>query len=84
MHLYVSVVFFTFSPILLLMNCHSDYDTIDGRIAGNRRPYPDIFQFSINSPRVHDLCQTHFVVEKMADKIYKAFYCFCTFHNALD
>ena len=34
---------FIFSPILLSMNDHSDYDTIDGRIAGNRHPYPDIF-----------------------------------------
>ena len=42
---------------------HSDYDTIDGRIAGNRRSYPGIFQRSIKSPIVHELCQTHFVVE---------------------
>ena len=42
---------------------HSDYNTIDGRIADNRRPYPDIFQRFIKSPRVHELCQTHFVVE---------------------
>ena len=28
----------------LSMNCQSDYGTIDGRIAGNRRP--DIFQRS--------------------------------------
>ena len=54
---------FIFSPILLSINCHSDYDTIDGRIAGNRDPYPDIFQSSIKSPRVHELCKTHFVVE---------------------
>ena len=36
---------FIFSPILLSMNCHSD-----GRSAGNRRPYPDVFQRSINLP----------------------------------
>ena len=63
MCLYASVVLFIFSPILLSMNCHSDYDTIDDRIAGNRRPDPDIFQRSIKSPRVHELCHTHFVVE---------------------
>ena len=64
---------------------HSDYDTIDGRIAGNRRPYHDTFKRSIKSPRVHELCQTHFVVEAyMIDKIYKTFYCFRTFYNALD
>ena len=63
MRLYASVVLFIFSPILLLMNCHSDYDTIDGRIAGNRRPYPDIFQRPIKSPSMHELYQTHFVVE---------------------
>ena len=67
-HLYVYmrsfafVVLFIFSLTLLSMNCHSD-DTIDGRIAGNRRPYPDIFQRSIKSPSVLELCQTHFVVE---------------------
>ena len=49
-------------PILLSTNCHSDYDTIDGRIAGIRRPYLDNFQRSIKSPRVQELCQTHFVV----------------------
>ena len=37
---------FIFSPILLSMNGHSDYDTIDGRIAGNRHPYPDFFKLS--------------------------------------
>ena len=64
MRLYASVVLFLiFSPILLSMNCHSDYNTIDGRIAGNRRPYSDIFQSSIKSPREHEFCQTHFVVE---------------------
>ena len=26
------------------------YDTIDGRIAGNRRPYTDVFQRFINLP----------------------------------
>ena len=56
-------ILFIFFPILLSMNCHSDYDTIDGRIAGNRRPYPDIFQRSIKSPRVLELCLTLFVVE---------------------
>ena len=55
---------FIFSPILLSMNCHSDYDTIEGRNAGNRHPYPDIFQSTIKFPKVHELCQTHFVVEK--------------------
>ena len=78
---------FIFFPILLSMNFHADYDTIDVSIAGNRRPCPDIFQRFIISPRVHGLCQTHFVVEtKMVlDKIYKAFNCFfCTFLNALD
>ena len=40
---------FIFSLILLSMNCHPDYDTIDGRIAGNRHPYPDSFQSSIKS-----------------------------------
>ena len=54
---------FVFSPILLSINCHSDYDTIDGRIIGNRHPYPNIFQSSIKSPRVHELCETHFFVE---------------------
>ena len=44
------------------MNYYSDYDTIDGRIAGNRHPYPDIFQMSKN-PRKHELCQAHFVIE---------------------
>ena len=49
---------------------HSDYDTIDGRTAGNRRPYRDIFQRSIKSPSVYELCQTHFVVEAyMINKI---------------
>ena len=72
-------------PILLPMNRHSEYNTSDGRIAGNRRPYPDIIQRSIKSSRVHELCQTHFVVKAlMVDKIYKAFSCFRTFHNALD
>ena len=55
--------FFIFSPILLSVNCHSDYDTIEGRIAGNGYSYHDIFQRFIKSPRVHELCQTHFVVE---------------------
>ena len=41
------------------MNCNSNYITVDGR--GNRRQYPDIFQRSIKSPRVHELCQTHCV-----------------------
>ena len=83
--LYESVVHFIFSRILLSMNYHSDYNTIDGRIAGNRRPYLDIFQKSIKSTRVHELCQTHFVVEaKLVDKISEKFYCFHTFHNALD
>ena len=64
MRLYASVVlFFIFSPILLSVNCHSDNDTIEGRIAGNRRSYHDIFQRFIKSSRVHELCQTHFVVE---------------------
>ena len=63
MHLYASVVLFIFSPILLSMNYRSDYNFIDGRIAGNRRPFPDIFQRSIKSQRVHELCQTYFVVE---------------------
>ena len=49
---------FYFSPILLSMNCHSDC-----RIAGNPRPHPGIFQRSIKSSRVQELCQTHFVVE---------------------
>ena len=81
--------FNTGTKILAFIFCgqpyHSDYDTIDGRIAGNRRPYPDIFQRSIKSTRVHVLCQTHFVVEAyMTDEIHKTFYCFCTFYNALD
>ena len=63
MRLYASVVRFICSPILLSMNFHSDYNTIDGRIASNRRPYPDIFQRSMKYHRVHELCQTHFVVE---------------------
>ena len=64
---------------------HSDYDSINGRITGNRRPYPDIFQRSIKYPRVHELCQTHFIVEALlVDTIYKVFYCYCIFHNALD
>ena len=58
---YASVVLFIFSPILLSMNCHSDCDTIDDRIAGNRRPYPGIFQRFIKSPRVYELCQPHFL-----------------------
>ena len=45
--------FFIFSLILLSMNCDLDFDTIDGRFTGNRRPYPDIFQRSIQSPRAH-------------------------------
>ena len=45
---------FIFSLLLLSMNCHSDYDTIDGRIAGNRHPYPDIFQSAIQSPRLYE------------------------------
>ena len=28
-------------PILLSPKCHSDYNTIDGRIAANRRSYPE-------------------------------------------
>ena len=59
---------------------HSDYDTIDGRIAGNRRPYPDIFQRSIKSSRVHELCQTHFVLEAyMINKIHGRFIAFVPF-----
>ena len=81
--------FNTGTNILVFIFCrqpyHSDYDTIDGHIAGNRRPYPDIFQRSIKPPRVHELCQTHFVVKAyMTDKIHKTFYCFRTFYNALD
>ena len=65
---YMHLWYFLFPPpapvlILLSMNCHSNYDNIDGGIAGNRRPYPDIFQRAIKSSRVHELCQTHFVVE---------------------
>ena len=79
------VLLFILSPILLSMNSHSDYDTIDGRIAGYRCPYPDIFQRSIKSHRVHEFCQTHLVVEtKMVDKLYKTFYCFHAFLNASD
>ena len=63
MSLNASEVLFIFSPILLLMNCHSEYNTIGGRTSGNRRLYPDIFQRSIKSPKVHELCQTHFVVD---------------------
>ena len=63
MRIYASVVLFYIFSILLSMNCHSDYNTIDGRIAGSRRPYPDIFQRSIKSPRVHELCRTYFVVQ---------------------
>ena len=81
--------FNTGAKILVFIFCrqpyHSDYDTIDGRIAGNRHPYPDIFQRSIKSPGMHELCQTHFLVEAyMIDKIHKTFYCFRTFYNALD
>ena len=45
-------------PILLSMNCHSDYNTSDSRMAGNRRPYPDIFQRSRKSLKVHELCRS--------------------------
>ena len=60
--IYFCGTFYIF-PILLSMNCHSDNNTIDGHIAGNRRPYPDIFQRYIKYPRVHELCQTYSVVE---------------------
>ena len=49
---YMFLWYFYFFPILLSMNCHSDYNTIDGRIAGNRRPYPDIFS------KVHIISQS--------------------------
>ena len=45
-HLFVCVCIygsFYIFPILLSMNCHSDYNTIDGRIARNRRPYHRYF-----------------------------------------
>ena len=58
---YMHLWYFYISPIRLSMNCHSDNDTIDGRIAGNRHPYPDIFQSSIKSARAHELSQKHFV-----------------------
>ena len=74
MRVYASLVLFIFSSILLSMNCHTDYDPIDGRIAGNRRPYPDIFQRSIKSPKTYKLYQTHYVGQaKMVNKIYKFF-----------
>ena len=44
MRLYACVILFIFPSILLLMNCHSDYDSIDSRVAGNRRPYFNIFR----------------------------------------
>ena len=40
----------------------SDYNTIDDHIAGNQRPYPDIFQRSIISPRMHELYHTHYML----------------------
>ena len=55
--------FFYIFPDTAVDELSTDYDIIDGRIAGNRRSYPDIFQRSINSPRMHELCQTHIVVE---------------------
>ena len=41
-YMHMQYSFFYFSPMLLSIKCHSDYNTIDGRIAGNRCPYPDI------------------------------------------
>ena len=45
---YISCIHYAFICVcgtvyifLVSINCHSDYNTIDGRIAGNRRPYPD-------------------------------------------
>ena len=55
MRLYASAVLFIFSPILLSMTCHSDYNTIDGRIAGNRHLNPVSFRVSVKSHRKHGL-----------------------------
>ena len=74
MRVYASLELFIFSSILLSMNCHSDYDPIDGRIAGNRRPYPDIFHRSMKSPRTYELYLTHYVGQAyLVNKIYKFF-----------
>ena len=62
MRFYAWGTFFIISPILPSMKYHLDYDTSDGRVAGNRCPYPVIFQRSIKCLRKHELCQTHLVV----------------------
>lgn len=79
MHLYTSVVLFIFSPILLLILYYPEHQRSSTSVSRYFSKFHKIYQNAwIMS---NTLCCRSLNVRF---KIYKTFYCFCTFHNKLE